>query len=84
MFPLCFGLLVDFIHVVWVEANAELAGKSYPLFAVTDRIPHTNHQSKYYTNVENFTQEALIICRLPVVQMTKNKGNKTLIEVPLG
>lgn len=52
LFPFKCGL-IDFIIVAWVEAYSVLTDHSYPLVAVTDRIPYASYKSKYYRTVSD-------------------------------
>lgn len=50
LFPLCCGLLVDFIRVASAKSNSVLTGYPYPLATVIDWLRYTNSRSKWYNN----------------------------------
>lgn len=49
VFPLCYGLKVDFVYVAWGGANWVFIGNSYPLVTVTGRTSYTTFKSKCIT-----------------------------------
>lgn len=51
-FPSRFGLLHVFVCVAWIRANPVAISDSYPFGIATERIPHSDFQSKYYSNLK--------------------------------
>lgn len=49
LFPFCFGLLVDFMRLAWVEFNSLLTINSHLLVNMIDQIPYTNCKYIYYS-----------------------------------